>query len=321
MRYGSPDAMNVPNFFLLGVSKAGTTSLHHYLSQHPDVVMSEPKEPLFFRAEYQRGLDHYWSTYFRHYRGQKVAGDGAPQNIYLPFVARRIRASAPTARLAVICRDPVERALAAYWHNASRGLEERSFDEAIAHNMERLDRGLRFETEGEAERYAELALKGYGYLGREFGFYVDPGYYAEHIERYWTLFGKDRLKILFFEDLQRDAAKVVKQLLDFLDLEPAELRDTRIQNPATSKTAAKVFGFAGNLPGMSKISPQLRRQVKESLGRFLRGGMRTKPEISAASRKQLGEHFQSHNQRLAEITGRDLSHWGRNTSRDTPEGD
>ncbi len=313
--------MNVPNFFLLGVSKAGTTSLHHYLSQHPDVVMSEPKEPLFFRAEYKRGLEHYWTTYFRHYRGEKVAGDGAPQNIYLPYVARRIHASVPTARLAVICRDPVERALAAYWHNTSRSLEARSFDEAIAHNVGRLDRGLRFETEGEADRYAELALKGYGHLGREFGFYVEPGYYAEHIERYWALFGKDRLKILYFEDLQRDAAKFVDELLDFLDLPSFELPDTKIQNPAASKTAAKVFGFAGRLPGLSLVSPQRRRQVKETLGRVLRGGKAPKPEIAAASRQQLVEHYRSHNRRLAEITGRDLSHWGRNATRDTPDGD
>ena len=63
--------MKLPNFFLIGTAKAGTTSVHYYLSQHPDVLMSDPKEPLFFQIEYERGLDYYLSTYFRNYAGQK----------------------------------------------------------------------------------------------------------------------------------------------------------------------------------------------------------------------------------------------------------
>ena len=62
--------MNRPTFFLLGASKAGTTSLHYYLAQHPDILMSDPKEPAFFRLEYERGPDWYWRTYFRRYAGQ-----------------------------------------------------------------------------------------------------------------------------------------------------------------------------------------------------------------------------------------------------------
>jgi hypothetical protein len=313
--------MNIPNFFLLGVSKAGTTSLHHYLSQHRDVVMSEPKEPLFFRAEYERGLNYYRSAYFGHFRGQAVAGDGAPQNLYLPYVARRIHASVPNAHLAVVCRDPVERAIAAYWHSASRGIETRSFEEAIARNIRRLDSGLRFETEQEAARYAELALKGYRHLVLEFGFYVEPGYYAEHIERYWALFGKERLKILFFEDLQRDATQVVNELLAFLGLPPTKLHDMKVQNAATSEAAASVYGLLGRLPGVSLISPKFRRQLKRTVGSVLGGGKPTKPKIAEESLRQLAAHFRPHNLRLAQITGRDLSHWGSQVNRDAPAGD
>ena len=64
--------MNRPTFFLLGASKAGTTSLHYYLAQHPGILMSDPKEPAYFRLEYERGADWYWRTYFRRYAGQRV---------------------------------------------------------------------------------------------------------------------------------------------------------------------------------------------------------------------------------------------------------
>jgi hypothetical protein len=70
--------LNWPGDNFLGASKAGTTSLYHYLSEHPDVFMSEPKEPPFFRLEYERGSDYYWQTYFRGYRGEQQIGNAAP---------------------------------------------------------------------------------------------------------------------------------------------------------------------------------------------------------------------------------------------------
>jgi hypothetical protein len=313
--------VKLPNFFLLGVSKAGTTSLHHYLSQHPDVAMSEPKEPAFFRAEYERGLDYYWTTYFSHYGGQAVAGDGAPQNLYLPFVARRIHAAVPEARLAVICRDPVDRAIAAYWHSASRDRGAAGFDDAVARNLDRLSRGVTFESEAEAGLYAQVAARGYPALVREFGFLVEPGYYAQHIERYRRLFGHDRLKVLFFEDLQRDAVGVVSELLAFLGLPAMELRDTSVQNPAASPSAARAFQIAGKLPGLARVPPEWRRSAKRLLGTILRGSKPPKPQVSRETRERLAAHFRPHNQRLSEITGRDLSHWGREPSVAAEEAD
>ena len=114
--------MNRPTFFILGTSKAGTTSLHHYLAQHPDILMSDPKEPPYFRLEYERGAEYYWRTYYRRWSGQRQVGDGSPQNLYLPFVAPRIAASVPDAKLIVLCRHPVDRAVSAWWHNSRAGL-------------------------------------------------------------------------------------------------------------------------------------------------------------------------------------------------------
>jgi hypothetical protein len=303
--------MKLPNFFLIGTAKGGTTSIHHYLSQHPDVVMSEPKEPLFFQTEYERGVDYYVSTYFTNYNGQKVVGDAAPQHLYLPYVARRIHATVPTARLAVICRDPVERAISSYWHSASRGVETKPFEEAIERNIERMSRGPCFETEEEGNLYAEIAKKGKDHLQRAFGFYIEPGYYARYIEMYRSLFGKDKLKILFFEDLQRDPNGTINQLLDFLDLPPVALQDVRVQNQAVSKPAARMIRLLSGIPAVQRISPHRRAKIKRQIGRLLSGGHKVKLEVSPAARRRLVEHYRPHNRRLAEITGRDLSHWDR----------
>jgi Sulfotransferase domain len=92
-------------------------------------------------------------------------------------------------------------------------------------NIDRMRQGPCFETEEEAVHYAEIASKGKTHLQRAFGFYIEPGYYARYIEFYQSLFGKDKLKILFFEDLQRDPNGTINQLFDFLGLRPIALQN------------------------------------------------------------------------------------------------
>ena len=298
--------MRLPTFLILGTSKGGSTSLYHYLAQHPDVIMSEPKEPRFFHMEYDRGTDYYWRSYFAGYGGQKEIGDACTRNLYLPFVAPRVANTLPDARLFVLCRNPVERAISAYWDSHSHGVELLSFEAAIEKNLRRLEDGPRFEDEAEASLYARVASQGNAALQRAYGFYVEPGYYAEHIERYWALFGPDRMKIIFFEDLTRDAPGVVADAQRFLGLEPRLLRDAKAQNRAMSRTAAKVVWTVGRLPGVGRIPSSWRTEVKRRIAARFRG---KKPEISAEVRRLLVEHFRPRNERLAQLTGRDLQYW------------
>ena len=67
----------------------------------------------------------------------------------------------------------------------------------------------------------------------------------------------------------------------------------------------------GGIPAVQRISPHLRTRIKRQIGRVLSGGKKVKLEVSLAARRRLLEHYRPHNRRLAEITGRDLSHWDR----------
>jgi hypothetical protein len=298
-----------PSFFLLGASKAGTTSLHYYLAQHPDILMSDPKEPAFFRLEYERGPDWYWKRYFRRYNGQRAAGDGAPQNLHLPFVAARIAATAPEARLLVLCRHPVDRAVSAWRHNVRLGVEPLPFAAAVERNLRRLERGETFEDEAGARRYREIgAREGNAGLQRAFGFYVEPGHYAEHIERYRRLFGAERLLILFFDDLVADPAATTARAVAFLGLPPHPLRDTRPQNEATGAGAARLNSLIAKLPGVRLVSPELRTRVRALIARAGKRGA-PPPPLDEAALRGLAEHYRPHIRQLAELSGRDLAAW------------
>ncbi len=291
---------------ILGTSKAGTTSLHSYLDQHPDVAMCDPKEPFYFRAEYERGIEYYWQTYFRDYRDHKIAGDAAPQHLYLPFCAHRIAEALHDPYLIILCRNPTERAISAYWHNARRGLEPRSFDEAIELNLKRLEEGPLFHDEADAKLYAEHRLQPGPAIHRKWQFYLDPGYYATHVERYRELFGENRLVLLFFDDLIRDPCDTVKKVHTFIGLESLPLRDAEQLNQATSPTAAATVDALGRMPGKGVIPRNWRRIIKNKI--FAMGG-KQKPVIASNTRRMLVDHYRPHNKRLEEITGRDLSSW------------
>lgn len=272
--------------------------------------MSSPKEPRFFSAEFDRGLEYYRKRYFRDYSGEKVVGDAATQHLYLPFVARRIATSTEKPRFAVICRNPVDRLVSNYWHRVSIGLESRSFGEVVDLNLRLLEGGQAFETEHDATLYANVfRRRGDQGLIKDFCFYLEPGYYAQNIEVYRSIFGAERIKILFFEDLHADPEAVTNDLLEFLGLGPVSLPDARRLNEARSRSAARVVRFLGTMPGVDRVSPHLKTSIKQLIGKVLVHGASSKPQISKEERRQLAEHYRLHNRRLSEMTGRSLDHW------------
>ncbi len=128
----------VPHFLILGAAKCGTTSLHGWLSQHPQILMSSPKEPVYFELEYDRGPEFYLSTYFADWDGQPILGDSRTANLFFPWVPARIKESNPAAKLIILLRNPIERCLANWWIEFRRDKEPLHFEEAVLANLERL---------------------------------------------------------------------------------------------------------------------------------------------------------------------------------------
>src|SRR5687768_751449 len=123
----------LPTFVIIGAMKCGTTSLHYYLAEHPDVCMSEVKETNFFVAElnYARGLPWYESLFPR-----RAAACGEASPVYAATwrfagIPERMHAVLPRARLIYIVRDPVERMVSQYKHTFARGEEHRTLSVAL----------------------------------------------------------------------------------------------------------------------------------------------------------------------------------------------
>ena len=129
-REGSGNRISMPNFFIIGAQKAGTTSLYRYLDQHPEIYFSPFNEPRFFAREInpdgevvvQRfggpsrrqpprlaNLDAYRAL-FRGVEGERAIGEASPTYIYAPGTAERIKKYVPGARAIALLRNPADRA-------------------------------------------------------------------------------------------------------------------------------------------------------------------------------------------------------------------
>lgn len=250
-----------PSFFILGAAKCGTTSLHGYLRQHPDICMSQPKEPFFFEAEWEQGSELYFRRYFSHWKGESVVGEARHRNFYLPFVPERLVQFNPQARLIVCLRNPVERAISHWWHWFTRGEEVLSFRDSIFSDWNRIQAGLRYDTTSIAKVYADTLRQDSVGMFRT---YIDSGYYHEQIARYLALFPRQQMKVIFFEDMVRNPQRTIQELCEFLDADPAYAR------------TADYTALNRSLPGALE-------------------------QVDAATVDWLREHYEPHNEKLTRL--------------------
>ena len=207
-------ARPLPDFLIIGAQKAGTTALYAYLRRHPHVTGPPWKEVSFFDRHYARGERWYRGNFPNVLlaRGALV-GEASPSYLFHPLAPERVATLVPHARLIVLLRNPVDRALSHYHHEVALGREPLSFEEALAREEER--------TRGEVERmladgaYFSDPWWNYTYIGR--------GRYAEQLERWLAVFPGEQLLVLTSDELGGRPAQAYSRVLGFLGASPHEL--------------------------------------------------------------------------------------------------
>ena len=214
---------SLPNVVLLGAQRAGTTSFYEHLNSHPGVVLSKTKEIHFFDNYTEQGLDWYrshfpmrrWVKRRSDRLGYDIAiGEGSPYYLFHPAVPERLHRSLPRARLIVLLRDPIERALSHFRHEVKNGSEMISdFQSAWDLEEERL--------QGAEERLLtgasvfEASHNRFSYTSR--------GDYAPQLERWLEKFDSSQLHVIRSEDLFERPEEIMGELFNFLGLPTVEM--------------------------------------------------------------------------------------------------
>jgi len=201
----------MPDFFIAGHQKCGTTALYLMLNEHPQIFMPEFKEPRYFAPELRpplaretpdrpQTLERYLALFADAEPGQR-AGEASPQYLRSPSAAARIAELRPDARMIVILREP-----AAF---------VRSFHMQMVASHEEQQKDLRKAVELEPSRRAGA---GNGFLPPQL-LYSEHVRYAEQLRRLHASFPPEQVLVLVYEDFRRDNEAAVRQVQRFLDVD------------------------------------------------------------------------------------------------------
>lgn len=289
-----------PNFFILGAAKAGTTTLHRYLTHHPRIFLSDIKEPQFFCNEklYAKGFDFYLDTFFRGSDAYPVRGEATPHYIYYRKVAQRLASelSRENLRFVVILRDPVARAYSLYWNMVAEGLEKLSFEEALLI---------------EGQRLADSTLE---YAGSVSFHYVDSGMYAKQINAYLEYFSREQFHFVLFEEFQEEPFRALNRICKFLGVEEFQaLPQVGIRNSSALPRFVKLHQFLrgeGAIKNaMGKIIPtRFKYRIVSSLLELNRKPHRY-PSMPMPIQQSLRHRFSADVEELESIIGKSLQCW------------
>ena len=292
-------ARPVPDFFVIGAYRSGTTFLHRALGQHPQVFMPILKEPNFFAVDRNPDATPELlmrsvvdaDEYERLYHGANVSqrcGDVSPEYLRNPAAPSRIKSTHPDAPLVAILRNPVERAYSDYLQHRARGSEPcATFGEAL---------------DQQDQRRAGLS--------RSAPHYVDSGMYGVQLERYLERFAADQLLVLLYEDLQADPADVARRVFQHVGVDPSvevELGSDVNASGLPRNVVYRALLHTRRTLG-TRLSPRAIETVRPYWDRAMRKGL-VKPEFDAGDRRRLIEIYRDDIERLSAILGRDLGHW------------
>lgn len=295
--------MPMPNFLIIGANKGGTTSLHDYLNQHPDIFMSSIKEPMFFTLKGQKidqgNITHKnavntfdgYQALFKNVTTEKAIGESSTAYLHSPWCAKEIKSYIPDVKLIAVLRDPAERAYSNFKMYQRWGLEDLEWEQAV---------------EEELKRIQNDHIKG--------RHYIRLGFYYKQIEPFYDLFGKDQLKIYLFEDFQKDSVAVVKDIFSYLNVDTSFTPDvSRKLNAAPSDSRNKIIDDLITKENTLKkilrplIPLHLRQEISQKIKATNKANNYNK--LYWKIRKVLVQTYKSDILQLQELIDRDLSHW------------
>ena len=291
-----------PDFFIVGAFKSGSTALYEGLRRHPQIFMPFHKEPLYFGDDltrrYGRMTEADYLRLFKNARPGQRVGEASTWYLYSTSAAREIKDFSADARIMVVLRNPVDVMYAQHNQLIFNVIEDiPDFAEALA---------------AEPDRRAGRRLPP-GPINVENLFYRHSVRFAEQLERYFDVFGRDMVHVMLFDDLRRDGAVVVRGCLEFLGVDPslAEAPPTANESRRVRSPLVQRLIFAPKL--LLPLAPMLRRfpLVRSMRSRMLEmnSQARPRPPMDPALRRQLLDEFRPEIERLGRLIERDLSAW------------
>ena len=297
-----------PHFFVIGVPKAGTTALHVALAQHPQLFMSEVKEPKFFLCdgppparggpgdaktfrEYVWRREEYENLFAQAPEGT-LCGESTPFYLYDAAAQGRLHEAVPEARLIAVLRDPIDRAHSNWTHLWSAGLEPQGdFVAACRLEQQRITAGW-----------------------APFWRYLDLGRYGEQLQRLYTRFSREQVLVLRYRQIRDEPVPTLDRICEFLGVKTGHLTEIPAANVTTHATASlKKRVLSGMLRALTTFDQCLPGPVRQrgeiALARMIQSEQRRRHPLTLEQRAELIPHFAADVALLQDLTGQSFADW------------
>jgi hypothetical protein len=311
-----PSQQRVPDFFIVGHHKCGTTALYEMLKLHPEIYMPDIKEPWFFARDLRvrfepssplpETLEDYLSLFAGATDGQRI-GEATPSYLMSHSAASEIAQLQPDARIIALLREP-----AAFL---------RSLHLQSLRNHAETEPDLRKALALESRRRRGEAIPRDAIRPQEL-LYTDHVRYVEQLRRYSSVFPREQILVLIYEDFRSDNDAAVRRVLRFLGVDDARPVDATDANPTVRVRSQRLYELVRSLYlGRGPVLGVARAMIKavtparfrrDALGAFRRRVLYAPPRppdetLMLELRSQLKEEVVA----LSDYLDRDLvTFWG-----------
>ena len=300
--------MALPDFFVAGAPKAGTTALHAALARHPELYLSPVKEPKFFLTDgpppTQGGpgdaktyREHVWrradyEALFAAAPAATLRGESTPFYLYSPAAQQRIRALIPQAKMIIVLRDPIERAHSNWTHLWSSGLDP--IDDFV--------RACDAEDRRVAAGWAD------------FWHYKRLGLYGEQVQHLYTVFPAGQVLLFRYRTLVDNPAGTLDRICAFLRVSQGLIREVPRENVTAHPDHTLRHRFVSRvLRTGSAVTTRLpghpARTLIDKLESSLQQGAAPRRPLTWAQRQALIPYFEADVRLLGDLTGQDFTDW------------
>lgn len=287
----------IPDFFIMGAPKCGTTSMDEWLRAHPRIYMAE-KECHYFNTSHKNrattDLDDYHRLFAAATDAHLSVGETSVRYLYCTEAVTNILNYNPSAQFIVMLRNPVDMVYS--WHNQVylSGLEPVKDFETAWHLQEKREAG-----EQVPKRCREIKMLYYGKVCR----------LGQQLQRLYAQVSPNRVHLIFFDDLQENPRRAYLAVLDFLGLPDDNQQKFKLHNPAKTyrihclKNLPLVLGKLKTKLGVRKGFGILTYLTAKNIR------VKQRAPLSPQMRRILTQYFKDDIDLLSRLSGRNLNHW------------
>lgn len=299
--------MKLPNFFIVGAAKAGTSSIFRYMEQHPDIYFPRVKEPGYFafaeadvnfQGPGDERLNNTVVTKLEDYldlfgdvKSEKAIGEASVVYLHSVDAANRIKDMVPEAKIIVILRNPVDRALSSYAHKIRDGYEE------VGVFMDAFSLG------------EERARLNWQHLWQ----YRDMSFYAEELERYFHAFPRENIAVYKYEELTNNPQKLLQNIFGFLEVDTSFVPEMSVRHNVSGRPKSRLIHrfFRGSSFFKDYLKPLFSENMRFKIRSYVmkKNVIKEKEHIGEKDIEYLKGIYSDDILKTQELIGKDLSGW------------